>query len=246
MKHRRSSADKTSTRQLLAVGCPVPREEDCSDPAPELVVEVRDPRQTVAFDYRSSTEFVLDLRIRNDSYSRLQVEHYVGDPPWSHKNFIWLTDLQGHMRQRQAYLMPSGREVPYGSVLNHCLFGKWFEPGESREGLLLAWSMFTRMPTDCLHGELFPFQIVLIDQYGRSHVSFIRVRADRSATMRQPNLSKPVRSRLYGGSPQEKAAFNYRAPWQAPIGEAGGGKHDEKGSGLKRQTTEPRIAGRFN
>ncbi len=77
------------------------------------------------------------------------------------------------------------------------------EPGESREGILLAWSMDTRIPTDYRHDETVPMRIALLDQFGRSHASVIEVRVDRSATMRMPALTKAYGGGLYADGEQE-------------------------------------------
>jgi hypothetical protein len=78
------------------------------------------------------------------------------------------------------------------------------EPGNCYEGMLLAWSIWTRISTDFLHRETFPMRIALIDQFGRSHLSVIEVRVDRSATIRMPDFTKKGTG-LYERSSQAKA-----------------------------------------
>jgi hypothetical protein len=198
MKNCNLPIDEARIRRLLAVGCPVPAENDSSR-APELVVEVRNPEQTEAFDFRFSTEFVFDVKITNRSFVPLRVEDLRGLPPWKDNNFTWLGDPRLYTPDQKAYVMESGRKIPYDSVLNHCLRKMELEAGDCYEGMLLAWSIWTRVSTDYLHRETFPMRIVLIDQLGRSHPSVIEVRVDRSATIRMPDFSKKG-SGLYGPS----------------------------------------------
>jgi hypothetical protein len=108
--------------------------------------------------------------------------------------------------------MKSGRKIPYESVLNHRIRKMELEPENCYEGVLLAWSIWTRISTDYLHGETFPMDIALIDQFGRSHLSVIEVRVDRSATIRMPDFTK-TGTGLYGGSSsQARAAVGREDP----------------------------------
>jgi hypothetical protein len=198
MKNCNLPVDEARIRRLLAVGCPVPT-TNRSSRAPDLVVEVRAPERTEAFDFRFSTEFIFDVKITNHSFAPLRVEDFLGLPPWKDKNFTWLGDPRLYRPDQKAYQMESGRNIPYKSVLNHLIRKMELEPGKSYEGILLAWSIETRIATDYLHRETFPMRIVLIDQFGRSHPSVIEVRVDRSATIRMPDFSKKG-SGLYGPS----------------------------------------------
>src|SRR5438105_92274 len=68
----------------------------CGEPfhrAPGLVVEVHKPERTQAFDFRSSTEYILVVRITNNSYARLKMKTLEGDPLWEDENFTWLAAL---------------------------------------------------------------------------------------------------------------------------------------------------------
>jgi hypothetical protein len=202
MKNQNLPAEEARIRRLLAAGCPVPTENHCAG-APGLVVEVHKPERTQAFDFRSSTEYILVVRITNNSYARLKMKTIEGDLLWEDENFTWLGDCRRYMPEKKAYRMPSGREISYELVLNHCIREMELAPGESREGILLAWSMDTRIPTDYLHDETFPMYIALLDQFGRSHGSVIEVRVDRSATMRIPDPTKVYGGGLYAGGEQE-------------------------------------------
>jgi hypothetical protein len=102
--------------------------------------------------------------------------------------------------------MPHDREIPYDSVLNHRIFKTELQPGHCYEGILLAYSIQTRISADYIHGESFPMGLALLDQLGRSHQSFIEVRVDRRATMRMPDLTKKhPGTGLYGPSCASKA-----------------------------------------
>ena len=198
MKNRNLPVEDARIRRLLAVGCPVPAEDHISR-APDLIVEVRNPERTEALDFRFSTEYILDLRIKNTSFGRLRVEDIEAFPPWKDKNFTWLGDPRLYTPDQKAYVMESGRKIPYDSVLNHRIRKMELEAGDCYEGMLLAWSIWTRVSTDYLHRETFPMRVALIDQFGRSHLSFIEVRVDRSATIRMPDFTKKGTG-LYGRS----------------------------------------------
>jgi hypothetical protein len=202
MKNENLPLAEARIRRLLAVGCPVPVKNH-SIRTRDLVVEVREPERTEAFDFRFSTEFVFDVSIKNTSFVPLKVEHLKGLPPWEKKNFTWLSDPRLYRPVQKAYEMESGRKIVYESVLNHRISKTEIEPGGSCEGVLLAWSIETRIPIDYLHRETFPMCIVLIDQFGRSHPSTIEVRVDRSATMRMPDPGKRGTG-LYGASRASK------------------------------------------
>jgi hypothetical protein len=198
MKKGNPPVEGTRIRRLLAVGCPVPAEDHISR-APDLIVEVRNPERTEAFDFRFHTEFVFDVRISNHSFASLRVEDFRGLPPWKDQNFTWLGDPRLYSPDQKIYQMESGRKISYDSVLNHRIRKTELESGKSYEGILLAHSIETRISPDYLHRETFPMRIVIIDHFGRSHPSVIEVRVDRSATIRMPDFTKKG-SGLYGRS----------------------------------------------
>jgi hypothetical protein len=169
-------------RRLQAAGCPVPAGDDCSPP-PDLTIEVCNPEQTRAYDFRASTEYVFALRITNNSYALLEVWKHKCQLPWP-APMIW---PRIDMNEREVYRLPSGREFPYDTVLNHYIGGLGkLEPGKSREGFLLAFSPCRRIDADCPHGTVFPAELSIFDQYGRRHRSLVEMVADRTATINRP------------------------------------------------------------
>ncbi|MGA8313386.1 MAG: hypothetical protein WB755_25410 [Terriglobales bacterium] len=210
MKNRNLTIEEARIRRLLAVGCPVPAENHVIG-APDLIVEVRNPERTEALDFRFRTEYILDLRIKNTSFARLKVEDLKAFPPWNDKNFTWLGDPRQYTPDQKAYAMKSGRKIPYESGLNHRIRKMELEPGDCYEGMLLGWSIWTRISTDYLHGETFPMRIALIDQFGRSHPSVIEVRVDRTATIRMPDFTKKGTG-LFERSPQARAVVGREDP----------------------------------
>jgi hypothetical protein len=204
MKNRTPLVEEDRIRRLLAVGCPVPSENHSSWP-PDVVVEVRNSERTQAFDFRCSAEYILDLRIRNTSFVLLKVQEVQCHPNWKDRNITRLGDPRLYRPEQQVYQMPSGRKIPYESVLNHRLFEMELEPGKVYEGMFLAYSIRTRISTDYLHGERFPMRIALTDQFGRSHASLIEVQVDRTATMRVPDFTKKGTG-LYGASRASRVA----------------------------------------
>jgi hypothetical protein len=74
-------------------------------------------------------------------------------------------------------------------VLNHRVRENGrLEPGESFEGLLLAFTMFDRISSEYLHGETATARVWAIDQYCRKHQAELEILVDRSATMRPLKL----------------------------------------------------------
>jgi hypothetical protein len=201
---KRSWEQTQLVRRLAATGYPVCGEEDPS--ANQLVVEVWDPRETAAYHFPFTTEFILSLKITSASYNRLEITQPRLRPCWKQEDIVILGDPYGHWRIRGFYRMPEGREVPYKSVLNHRLHQP-FEPGEVREGLLLAASFSSGIPGGYLHGEDWPLTLILVDQFGRRHRSEIDVRVDRSATMPKISLARPEGAGLFGSKWAKKPAF---------------------------------------
>jgi hypothetical protein len=78
--YRNLPLEESRIQRLRAVGCPVPGNDEFSQ-APDLVVEVRDPERNQAFDFCFSTEYILDLRIKNTSFVPLWLEDVKGLPP---------------------------------------------------------------------------------------------------------------------------------------------------------------------
>jgi hypothetical protein len=103
--------------------------------------------------------------------------------PWLGR-LCFLGDPRIHTPERQVYRLESGREFPYDEVLNHRIHEQGtLNPGKSFEGMLLAYTMFKRIPSDYIHGERAFVRLSLADQYGRRHSSDIEILIDRRATM---------------------------------------------------------------
>jgi len=187
---KREAESRALMRRLRAAGCPVPAEDDC--PRPDLTVAVNSSQQTRAYDFRTSTEYVFVVRITNQSYARLEIQRYKLRLPWPVPNPIWLSDPRVHLPEAQVYRLPSGREFPYDQVLNHRM-GKLgtLEPGEAREGVLLAFSILRRISDEYLHGTPFEAELSVFDQYGRRHRSLIEMVADRTATINLEVMKRP-------------------------------------------------------
>jgi hypothetical protein len=192
IKERRAE-NRALAQRLQAAGCPVPAEDECS-PQPDLTIEVCDPKQTRAYDFPSSAEYVFAVRVTNHSYARLEIQEFKCQLPWPDA-MIW---PRIDMNETKVYRLPSGRQFPCDTVLNHCIgeLGK-FEPGETREGLWLAFSPCRRIDADCLHGTPFPAQLSVFDQYGRRHRSLVEIVADRTATMKLPAFQQRRGKGLY-------------------------------------------------
>ncbi len=169
-------------RRLLANGCPMPS-EDPDERQPDLRIEISRPEITIAYDGRTGSEYVFGVRVTNCSYSRLELQEYRERLEWAAQLF-WLGDPRVHMPENNFYRLESGREFPHEQVLNHRLRAQGaLKPGESIEGILLAYSLFDRIPFDYIHGVKASATLSVMDQYGRRHRSPIELSVDRRATM---------------------------------------------------------------
>jgi hypothetical protein len=181
-----NAVDPILIRRLRAAGCPTP--EDCEDdPMPGLVAVVSRPEITRAYVMRGWAEYVLALQITNHSYDCLEVQKF-------ECNSYWSTRLIGRPGPRicgpgkPAYRMPgSGRTFPYESVLNHRRGG--INPGDSMEGILLAFRCYQPYPEECFSVPVIPVDVSIVDQHGRPHVSEIEVTVDRTAIINSLKLA---------------------------------------------------------
>ena len=103
------------------------------------------------------------------------------------------------MPEKKVYRLESGREFPCEDVLNHRLCEKGaLKPGENMEGVLLAYTMFERIPFAYPHGFTAPARLSVKDQYGRRHWSPIELSIDRRATM-PARVFRPRGTGLFDG-----------------------------------------------
>ena len=189
------SSDTALFQRLLAAGCPTPFQME-RESRPDLTIEASRPEITIAYDGRAGTEYVFAVRVTNHSYFTLAVQQFRGRPPGGGRLW-WLGDPRIHMPERKVYRLPSGREFRCNQVLNHCVRERGaLAPGDSLEGVLLAYTMFHRVPFEFLHRTKAPASLFVVDQYGRKHRSEIEILVDRTATMR-PLIRKPGRTSLF-------------------------------------------------
>jgi hypothetical protein len=196
----KNAIDQTLIRRLRAAGCPLP--EDCEDdPMPGLVAVVSRPEETSAYVMRGWAEYFLALQITNHSYDCLEVQKF-------ECNSYWPTRVIGPLSPRisgpekPAYRLPgSGKTFPYESVLNHRTGGAGrINPGDSVEGILLAFRSCQAYPEECLAGTVIPVDLSIVDQYGRPHVSEIEVTVDRTAVINSLKRSRRQGRGLYAPS----------------------------------------------
>jgi hypothetical protein len=181
-----NAVDPILIRRLQEAGCPMP--ENCEgDPMPGLLAVVNRPKITRVYVARGWAEYVLALQITNHSYDCLEVQKF-------ECNSDWPTRLIGQPSPRicgpgkPAYRLPgSGRTFPYESVLNHRR-GR-INPGDSMEGILLAFRCYQPYPEECFSVPVIPVDVSIVDQYGRSHVSKIEVTVDRTAIINSLKLA---------------------------------------------------------
>jgi hypothetical protein len=118
-----------------------------------------------------------------------------------HTRLLWPIDPRIHLPETQVYRLESGRKFPCAEVLNHRVGERGIlEPGESMEGILLAYSILREIPKYYLHASVVPTQLSIIDQYGRKHVSVIEILVDRTASIRPGRLVQGPRKGLFDNS----------------------------------------------
>ena len=204
----KNAVDQILIRRLRAAGCPMP--EECEDdPMPGLVAVVSRPEITRAYVMRGWAEYVLFLQIKNHSYDCLEVQKF---ECYSH----WPIRVVGPRicgpEKRAYFLQGSGRTFPYESVLNHRT-GRagLINPGDSMEGILLAFRC-QRCPDECLSDLVIPAELSIVDQYGRLHVSEIKVTVDRAAIVNSLKLGGRQGRGLFDTSrPQARVSVHEQA-----------------------------------
>ncbi len=196
----KNAVDQTLIRRLRVAGCPMP--EDCEDdPMPGLAIVVSRPEITKAYVLHSWVEYVFAVRISNDSYGPLEIQKFKCQLPWPTR-LIGRMDPRIRQPEKQAYRLPgSGREFPYERVLNH-RSGRVgsINPGDSLEGILLAFRRCQRFPDECFAGSVIPAELSIVDQYGWKHFSQIEVRVDRTAIINSLKLARRQGRGLYDTS----------------------------------------------
>jgi hypothetical protein len=170
-------------RRLVAAGCPMPIEIE-QERQPDLTIEVSRPQVTIAYDMRAGAEYVFGVRITNQSYSVLMLQEIRCRLPWRAK-VIFPGDPRRYRPECENYRLESGRKFRCEDVLNHRVRENGsLEPGESFEGILLAYTMFDRISFEYLHGETAMAMFWIIDQHCRKHRADLEISIDRSATIR--------------------------------------------------------------
>ena len=200
--------------RLRAAGVSVPA-EPYSRAEPDLLVESLSGSR--AFDLKTSSECLLNVRISNVSYGRLQL----CDPRANLLDHDWQFSFQADARQyepeQKMYRMLSGRRIGYDSVLNHRLRSP-IAPGGSIEGWLLAFNLEEKIPWEHLDRTMVPLQLVLTDQYGRDHESICDVTVDRTDTMPKPKIAWRSGSSLYYGGSRRVPEFDHSLKARTVLG----------------------------
>jgi hypothetical protein len=177
----------------------------------DLIIEVSQPELTVAYDGRAGTEYVFSVRVTNHSYVRLTVLRYGAVMPWR-GHLLWPGDPRVYTPEREVYRLESGRTFPCDKVLNHHVRERGeLKPGESIEGILIAYTMFDRISFDYMHATLAPARLFAVDQFARKHRSDFEILVDRSATM-PPMSLKPMGMGLYGDGSVRPVVFSKYVP----------------------------------
>jgi hypothetical protein len=210
------SADKKRrvVARLRAAGVSVPAEPH-SRAEPDLLVESLSGSR--AFDLKTSSECLLNVRISNVSYGRLQLcdpRANLLDEDWK---FSFQEDARQYEPKRKMYRMLSGRRIGYDSVLNHRLSSQ-IAPGASIEGWLLAFNLEEKIPWEHLDRTMVSLRLVLTDQYGRDHESICDVTVDRTDTMPKPRIAWRDGSGLYSGGSRRVLEFDHSLKARNAVG----------------------------
>ena len=210
------SADKKRkvVARLRAAGVWVPA-EPYSRAEPDLLVESLSGSR--AFDLKTSSECLLNVRISNVSYGRLQLcdpRANLLDEDWK---FSFQEDARQYEPKRKMYRMLSGRRIGYDSVLNHRLSSQ-IAPGASIEGWLLAFNLEEKIPWEHLDRTMVSLRLVLTDQYGRDHESICDVTVDRTDTMPKPRIAWRDGSSLYSGGSRRVLEFDHSLKARNAVG----------------------------
>jgi hypothetical protein len=179
-----NSVNAALISRLRAAGCPMPSENQ-ADTEPGLMIKVTRPEKTIAYDARAGADYAFAVRIENQSYGSLVLQRFQARLPWP-TCLRWLGDPRIHVPEKTVYRFENTHlEFPCEQVLNHRVREQGtIEPGGTLEGILLAFTIFDRIPFDYLHGDSALARLSIVDQYEREHLSEIELLIDRSATMR--------------------------------------------------------------
>ncbi len=97
---------------------------------------------------------------------------------------LFPVDPRSYTLECETYRLEGGRKFRCEDVLNHRVRENGgLEPGQSVEGLLLAYTMFDRISPEYLHGETAIATVWVVDQHCRKHRAELEILIDRSATM---------------------------------------------------------------
>jgi len=165
------------------------------EPTPGLVTVVTRPEMTKAYVQRCCVEYVFAVTITNNSYGPLEIRKFDCHLPWC-EQLIWPRPRPIDLPAKQSYLLPqSGKEFPYQMVLNHRTDRAGLvNPGQTLEGVLLAFRRCEGFPDDGLAGPVIPADLSIVDQNGEEHFSEIEITVDCTAIIDSLKLkSRPAR-----------------------------------------------------
>jgi hypothetical protein len=219
--------------RLQAAGIPISL-VDHSAIRPDLVVESL--KGSLAFDLKMGSEYLMNVKISNNSYGGLLVEELRGHLLEKDWELTFQGDPKVHDPGRKTYRMLSGRYVRYKSVLNHRL-ATAIAPGACIKGKLLALSITGEIPKSYPHGLSVPLELILTDQYGREHPSIIEVSVDRTATMTKPKPFTRVGRSLYQDSQEETPNFVHSFAFRPPVAKENSAESVKEQSELMKRIT---------
>jgi hypothetical protein len=181
-------------RRLRVAGCPMP--QDCEDdPVRGFSIIVSKPERTKAYVQRGWVEYVFAVSITNNSYGPLEIRKFECRLPWC-EGLIWPRPRPIDLPAKPSYRLPqSGKEFVYETVLNHRT-GRagMVNPGETVDGVLLAFRKCQGVPDDGLAGPVIPADLSIMDQSGQEHFSEIEITVDCTAIIDSLKLkSRPAR-----------------------------------------------------
>lgn len=194
-------------RRMRAVGCPMP-EEDELEPPPGLTIEISEPQLSRARDQKRHAEFIFGVRIANNSYNDLAMINIWCTLPWEDR-FEWLVDPRLGSTDNGPYRLPNGDEFDRESVLNHRVGPSGvIQSGTKLDGIFLGIATST-LPLYLPCGRTMPVELLIVDQFGTRHWSYVDILVDRTATA-TPLRIGPRRSTLF--DPVDYEVFHANSP----------------------------------
>lgn len=143
--------------------------------------------------------YMIPLQIVNGP-EELTVTDFALQMPWDDPHLYWLQEPTRSKSNRKCYWFPGRMRLHYDEeeTLNRLIDGYPLQPGEVKFGLLLG--LGWPIPSEFKHGDLINGSVAVVDQFGTTHGTKIKLWLDRetclkyrsSTTQRRTGLFEPL------------------------------------------------------